>query len=287
MQPQSKKIFSRIIIATLIIAVYALFSSLYTAPTLTIVLSPHFDDAALSLGGLLAQKNTDRLVVTFFTSAPEKSLVTQWDTISGFRNSDEAISSRTKENANAFTLSGSVLTNLHYLDYQYRDHLNESQIRAKMIADIQKIINEHTEKNIEVYGPATFGSVITHPDHALLHEAFIQVALRNLDNKHIHFYIYEDIPYTLLFLKENASVKTFLENTDKLYLTEHSILLSKEEVGTKKASIAAYHSQIEAFNSLGEDVASESETYTRSRCRVTLPFYSGCEMTYEIIGSGR
>ena len=58
-----------------------------------LVLSPHFDDAALSCGALLAR--TEPLtVLDVFTRRPEPEQATEWDRRCGFRGSDEAMAAR-------------------------------------------------------------------------------------------------------------------------------------------------------------------------------------------------
>ena len=231
-----------------------------------IILSPHFDDAVLSLGGLIAKKKEKIIVATFFTNKPKNKITTYWDTISGFHNSDEAINNRIVENYNALMPFNVEIINFGFLDNEYRENKNDIELKEKITLDIEKIIDNLPNKNITIYGPSYFGETITHPDHKLLHDAFIEVARnRNLDTR-LDFYLYEDFPYIERFRKEYGNIIPLLEN----------------EIQAKIHSIGQYTSQVKAFESLNENITNLANHFTRTRCPHLPAEYRGCEMVYRI-----
>lgn len=66
-----------------------------------LVLSPHYDDAALSCGALL-EIPQDVHVATVFTAPPVPVMSTSWDQLCGFSDSDQAMAGRAAEERAAF-----------------------------------------------------------------------------------------------------------------------------------------------------------------------------------------
>jgi hypothetical protein len=91
--------------------------------SVTIIFSPHFDDAVLSLGGFLSYlKNKSNIVIaTFFTAPPSHDVSTKFDLSSGFRTSTEAVTEREKENERSLKLLNCKIKNFGYVDSQYRN----------------------------------------------------------------------------------------------------------------------------------------------------------------------
>src|ERR1700722_18211357 len=88
-----------------------------------LILSPHFDDAVLSLGGLIAKAPERAIVVTVFAGAPVEDVRGGWDRWSGFATGAAAVRARSQENAAALALLGVPRSQIHdlgHLDYQYR-----------------------------------------------------------------------------------------------------------------------------------------------------------------------
>ncbi|GAA2532840.1 hypothetical protein GCM10010295_14020 [Streptomyces intermedius] len=76
-----------------------------TPPWRTVVLSPHFDDAALSVAALVRRLPRPLTVVTVFGGPPpEGSPVSWWDTTCGFSSAAEAYACRRAEDARACAL---------------------------------------------------------------------------------------------------------------------------------------------------------------------------------------
>ncbi|WP_030671765.1 PIG-L deacetylase family protein [Streptomyces rimosus] len=76
-------------------------------PPRTVILSPHFDDAALSLAGLIPRLPAPVTVVTVFGGAPAaQHAVSWWDSTCGFSTAAEAHRARLAEDARAADLLG-------------------------------------------------------------------------------------------------------------------------------------------------------------------------------------
>lgn len=252
-----------------------------------IILSPHFDDAILSLGGLISSQKNPALVATFFAGQPEKTLGEYWDKLSGFQNSDEALSRRTKENQKALAELGSRGENFPYLDFQYRAALNktdEESLKKSIERDIEGVISRYGGKKISIYGPAEFGPIITHPDHKILHDAFVATASEKINQKNLRFFFYEDFPYAERYRQnQNLSLKELLSNANPgLTIMERHFNLEPAALSKKEAAISKYASQVEAFKNLGENILTESGLFSKNRCQKTEPSWTACEVTYEI-----
>ncbi|MSR78653.1 MAG: hypothetical protein EXS59_00700 [Candidatus Taylorbacteria bacterium] len=257
-------------------------------PGINLILSPHLDDATLSLGGFMAESKTPVVVVTFFAGKPQTAVNSGWDKISGFIDSDEAVTSRIEENIKALKQEGAHPLNLGYIDFQYESD-KEASYRQKNILliehDIETILREfRNSKQLSIYGPSEFGSKITHPDHKLLHDAFTNVAKRVRIGDKIHFYFYEDFPYVKRYeLSNNISLKSFLERENEgVSLKEWPIEIPTSSLDKKVDAINTYESQDKAFATFGDNISASAREYARKRCSVLIPKPYACEVVYEI-----
>ena len=256
------------------------------AKPLVVILSPHFDDGVLSLGGIMAKRKNEFLVATFFTGRPTEIVHTEWDKISGFSDSDEAMFARTKENENALKPFNTIIKNYDYPDFQYRkDGINrreDPEIRDKIGKDIETLIKTYPDRELFIYGPATFGKKITHPDHQIVHDAFMDVWKKNIQ-PHAHFLIYEDFPYVLRFANSGlGSLNAYLEKTESMKLKENRIRLNQSELLEKIASIDMYKSQIKALSASlkDNDINSLIANFYNKRCKILILFSYACEVAY-------
>jgi LmbE family N-acetylglucosaminyl deacetylase len=88
----------------------------------TVVLSPHFDDAVFSLGGLLATLPGPVAVVTVHGGAPAPGApVSWWDGVCGFSSAHEAHRARVAEDAAACARLGVAQVVLDHPDGPYAD----------------------------------------------------------------------------------------------------------------------------------------------------------------------
>src|SRR5262245_36788460 len=88
--------------------------------TAATVLSPHPDDAVLSLWHVLAGPGEVRVVNVFAGEPPPGMELGWWDKLSGARNSRSWMVARWAEDREALALCGRSATNLGFPDLQYR-----------------------------------------------------------------------------------------------------------------------------------------------------------------------
>lgn len=147
-----------------------------------IIVSPHLDDACLSAFSILGSRS---LVITVFAGIPKKIHEGRWDALCGFKNSNEAMTARIRENELASKYIGFKAINLPFTDWQYKERNNKNAIREK----IKNIISDyHAAK---VFCPLSFGGIIEHPDH-ITTTTIVGSLSRELD-KELTFYA--DLPY--------------------------------------------------------------------------------------------
>jgi LmbE family N-acetylglucosaminyl deacetylase len=84
-----------------------------------VALSPHFDDAVLSVGGLLAEQAGRTLVVTVHGGAPQDDAPSDWDRLCGFASAVAAASARGREDRVACGVIGAQFEHLPLPDGAY------------------------------------------------------------------------------------------------------------------------------------------------------------------------
>jgi hypothetical protein len=149
-----------------------------------LIVSTHFDDAALSLAHLLLRAGSAATVVTVCSGAPPPDReVSRWDDQSGFADGAEAARARACEDARACALTGARPIGLGHLDGPYRKG-------ADLPADV---IREQVARLCEPGGvlwiPASIGD---HLDHIAVTSALLPLA-RELPAGSVRFYA--DLPY--------------------------------------------------------------------------------------------
>lgn len=260
--------FKKIFLTTLFLFL-STCSSFASSTSTQLVIAPHFDDASLPLGGMLAQSKENKVVVTVFTGKPAKDKLTLWDKISGFFSSFGAVDARLKENDDALRLLGASSVNLGFLDYQYRDKsatttlIVSEQVKAKLS---EIIAHESQYSKLKVYFPAYFGPKISHKDHVIIHDDVLQIIRSNTSNN-IEWYVYEDMPYTIgYYRKFTQSLRRFLELHDSDYtFAPLEIPLTESDLDLKSKSIAEYKSQIKAFHAIGDSLK-EVVDFNKTHC---------------------
>ncbi len=256
---------------TLILLVFIAIASLAIA-------NP-FDDAVLSLGGLLAKREEKTIVMTL----PIKSTTattTLWSHVSLEFDRD-------RENDIALSRYGATPIDLHYSNSEYYKKSTREETVNNLVLYIKAIIEKNKGKKISIYGPATFGNNITHPDHGNLHDALIQIVKIYSNYKNIRYYIYEDFPYIVRFNSkyENNKMGTlynYLSLKDQMKFTEIHIELSELQLSEKLKGISDYPSQVKDFNEGGFDVLKKEEVFAKNRCKNTESYWYACEVVYEV-----
>lgn len=171
-----------------------------------LILSPHFDDAVLSLGGLIAKSPERATVVTVFAGMPAKTVTTRWDRWSGFATAAEAMHARCIENDRALSALGvprSAICNLDHLDDQYRRQLNsraepEAKLRSAIAQDIRRLAGDH-ENRVNLFAPAS----AWHPDHRIVTDTVLEIMLGG-EYRDAEIFLYQDQPYAYLELRRKT-----------------------------------------------------------------------------------
>lgn len=146
---------------------------------MTLVLSPHLDDAVLGLGQWLFTEPSVT-VITVFAGIPADGTFTDYDRARGFKSSADAMCARRAEDADALDRLGCTPLWLDLLDRQYDPGPQDVQRALRPFVGLPR---EHT------YAPLGVG----HPDHVMLAQA-----ARNLVPPGGELLCYEDLPARVL-----------------------------------------------------------------------------------------
>lgn len=144
-----------------------------------LLVSPHFDDAVLGAGQMMAER-PDTEVVTVFGGFPEGAdkLITDYDKKCGFSNALEAITWRRRENDAATAILKATRVDLDFPDGQYGTYVSQEEIKAALQ---ELIYSSHYEA---IYAPIGLG----HPDHIKVANAVLAL------NTDLPIVLWEDIP---------------------------------------------------------------------------------------------
>lgn len=223
------------------------FLKLITECSEVVFLSPHFDDAILSAGGLLsylAAAHKPIRVFSVFTAASDletnetKKLVS-WG---GFITVTDYIAARHLEDQEAIASLGEIsVSSLGFTDSVWRtDDSGQPLYRENAIG----VINDHDRalipklttafqilvknpQDTAVFGPLAIGR---HVDHYLVREAVI--------NAFPHAFFYADYPYTENYPDEDEFVRE--NGLEKAVLTAI-------DAGGKEAAIRLYKTQLRSL----------------------------------------
>jgi LmbE family N-acetylglucosaminyl deacetylase len=149
-----------------------------------VILSPHFDDAALSCWHLLDQPG-EVAVINVFAGMPSKlTAPAWWDEYTGATDSEERVRERIDEDRRALAVAGRTAVNLAFLDEQYRDGLESVEALADEI-------RRHLPRCALLYAPAAIGG---HADHELVREAALRLRPAGFPVS-----LYADLPHANVF----------------------------------------------------------------------------------------
>lgn len=245
-----------------------------------IVLSPHFDDAVLSVGGIISEFDGPRYIVTFFgTPTSTAQYLTAWDKMSGFAKSLDTREARKKENERAAKIIGAKIINEDYVDFQYKKRTTTDSlvIQSSIEKSIDQILSSMGNALVTIIGPSYFGDADTHPDHLLLSKAFAEV-IKNKNHPNATFYFYEDLPYAYgKFGNENVNLQKILSDFyPDLKFQKKVFYISKNSFDLKIKAIESYTSQMKAFDYLKEDLVTGITNFETRRCIAKV-----CEVVYQ------
>jgi len=212
----------------------------------TVVISPHFDDAALSLAGLLIRGTGHTAVVTVHGGAPKTGAAPSWwDSVCGFSSPDEAYESRVAEDARACALLGAEQVLLPHPDGPYRPE-------GEPLTALEEFLDALPPQTRVLVPLGT-----NQPDHTAVREqAMAALAALGRDTP----WVYGDLPYTgagplwgtddadkdLAVNTECGSAYQRLSGEYRLDVV-HDIRLNDEEWAVKRAAVLAHASQLAAL----------------------------------------
>lgn len=151
------------------------------------VISPHLDDAVLSLGQLIAHEaqQYDVRVVTVLAGVPDTIALTDYDHAHGFGSSRESVYARRTEDDKACHELGARPVHLDFLDGQYGARLpGEDKLITK---GIERLIAPDSL----VFAPLG----LAHPDHELVGTCARHAAQRT----GCGLIVYEELPARVLW----------------------------------------------------------------------------------------
>ncbi|MEV7681388.1 PIG-L family deacetylase [Streptomyces sp. NPDC088341] len=208
----------------------------------TVILSPHFDDAVLSLAGLIPALGSPVTVVTVHGGAPSPGHdVSWWDSTCGFSSAGEAHHARRAEDAHACALLGAACVPLAHPDGPYQDggvlHEVDSYLTA-LAPETRVLIPLSTNQ----------------PDHAKVRDRALHI-LAGLGRPLP--LVYADLPYTghlpewgtpgtEAALAKDVDYGVAYQDLDSRFglRVAYELNLSDEQWAAKRAAVQCYASQL-------------------------------------------
>ena len=219
----------------------------------TAVLSPHLDDAVLSLWHVLTASARDVVVVNVFAGVPdaegELGGDSWWDRLTGAEDSARRMHERRAEDREALALAGATAIDLDLIEGQYR---REPQPLGPVVAHLARAVSEGTR----LLAPAALDG---HRSHRVVRAAAL--ALRESGDRPVT--LYADVPHAARYgwprwvtgapphphLRPEALWRRHMEGTgidlDDLEPAIHR--LDDGSYDRKRAAVRAYHSQLAAL----------------------------------------
>jgi hypothetical protein len=130
----------------------------FAAEAPALILSPHWDDAALDCWSVVSGAG-EVAVVNLFAGVPQPGRRGTWEAILGLGDSAERARARMREDERALARAGRVPVNLPLLDADFR-----AGRRSPPLEQLDRHLADFVERASHVYVPAGIGS---HVDHLL------------------------------------------------------------------------------------------------------------------------
>lgn len=202
-----------------------------------LIVSPHLDDAVLSVGQIMAGR-PDTVVATVFAGIPPASQpLTDYDRLCRFHESPRAMHARRREDLAAVAGLNATARHLDHLDHQYR------QSGTIPTAERVQIVDEILEALDDTGATVALGPVgLLHADHLIVAEAYRDALWARRDT--VEGWIYEELP---------SRVLEPLEVTGALDVWRGGATLELSFLGTgprhlKEQAIRQYASQLAALD---------------------------------------
>jgi LmbE family N-acetylglucosaminyl deacetylase len=214
-----------------------------------IVISTHFDDAALSVSGFLARQAAATAIVTVFGGLPASTdKASGWDSQCGFDSAADAARSRQREDALACQILGADQVMLPYPDTPYLAEAEHTEL-----TELTGFLADHVTAGTQVLVPAGIGNV----DHMKVSDWALS-ALRTLTTGEI--LLYADLPYSVAHPEWPGDIggmfapgrlEQVLERNLPAYriTASDTVALTVAEWRCKRAAIFAHASQLALLGS--------------------------------------
>lgn len=200
--------------------------------TRLVVVSPHLDDAVMSVGQLLAghPSVTVATVCAGFPEPTEAGLtipLTEYDRRCGFTSGADAVSHRRREDARACSLLDVEWAHLRLRDSQYGPALELGEVVAALSGALDRC-----DPRAQLAGPLG----LLHPDHVTVRDAVLELGRARKRQT----FLYAELPYRVT---EWGAFGTALEAVQ-----DGGALLAEHFLGTgdrerKRLAVAEYRSQ--------------------------------------------
>jgi GlcNAc-PI de-N-acetylase len=202
-----------------------------------LLLSPHFDDAALSCAALL-ERDEPIDVVTVFAGGPDPPRQGWWDEVCGFADSRESLAAR-KAEERAAVGERHRLSFLPLLDMQYVVGRRPASDAQAVRAAVEQWAAGSGGGHVAVPAGAGVrrrlwkrGGVTAHPDHLYLRDAVLSARLPGVTPL-----LYEELPYATAGAPAGVDARPFTVPVDPV---------------AKARRIALYGSQLAHLDGLHE-----------------------------------
>lgn len=197
-----------------------------------VVLSPHFDDAAMGAGYLIASY-PGTTVITVMAGRPPAypEEPSPWDALGGFQAGDDVVAVRREEDLKAMAVLGATAHWLEFPDHQYLVP-EERPTPGDIAPTLEAAILEHQPS--AVFAPMG----LANPDHDVTHQAAMLVRERHAE---LAWYCYEDAGYKHLPGLLAWRVAKLLKNGS---WPTPAIVPHEEDEARKREAIWTYTSQV-------------------------------------------
>ena len=214
-----------------------------------VIVSPHFDDAALSCVSLVVRHPGAVLLTVFGAGPPRVDPITRWDRASGFAPGDDVIAARAAEDLDACDALGVRQVRLKHWDSQYRTTRygydgppDGASLVDSIVASIDEVVRNWVTRTDGVFHlAAPLG--IGHGDHMYATRAVL-IGARRLEGADL--VLYEELPYAA---ERPRMRKRALQAVEEAGFSLEPLPLDMPGVVDKHRVIGCYASQVRALGS--------------------------------------
>jgi len=201
---------------------------------ITLLISPHLDDAVLSCGRFIAVNPGCTVLTALAGSPPTWTILTRWDSDCGFSLGEDVVAARLREDATALERLGAHQLPIAGLDSQYTVAYGPQPERAGMI-------REGIDSAIADLGPnaCLMPLGLRHDDHKEVRRIAALVAANT--NASMDWVVYEDLPY--------GQNDTLGENHDSAFAAYRAAGFRLTELAPELGAMAVKSDAVEAYES--------------------------------------